>query len=49
MNLNGEGGKAGVKEEVIEYMLHESKRKDCLGEEMEPRVVTRSMDGKEDI
>lgn len=52
MHLTGEkgGGRKGIKEKVIEYMLHESRRKDCLRAEMEPpRVITKNMCGKEDI
>lgn len=44
------GGRRGIKEKVIEYMLHESRKKDCLKAEIEPpRVITKYMGGKEDI
>lgn len=44
------GGRRGIKEKVIEYLLHESRRKECLRAEMEPpRVITKNMCGKEDV
>lgn len=29
------GGRRGIKEKVIEYLLHESRRKECLRAEMD--------------